>query len=308
MTWGSAGVGVGRIRGLLGVGYGVDSGGRLGVDLWGPFRAHRGQLGVGFLGPSWADYPGGRRGADLGPTWGRLHSGGPRGAGCRDSRSICCGLARRHRPRRRISRLSMSAGWFHSLLLRSDGSVVAFGRDDSGAEGAQAPRHEALTPPGGLRYLRAAAGLYHSVPPPPACAGGRERAAPRLCQGRCEIGQLCTDSGRGTAVASFGRPRRSARGQFCCTPGQSTKSGVRRRNKSILFRIQSGSSLICLVWWFPSEFEVTTHQSLNGSPIAAFFRFVDPHGFPRIPPRFFDRTYLQILQFSQVSSCAFRVR
>lgn len=66
----------------------------------------------------------------------------------------------------------MSAGWFHSLLLRSDGSVVAFGRDDSGAEGAQAPRHEALTPPGGLRYLRAAAGLYHSVPPPP-----------RLCRG-----------------------------------------------------------------------------------------------------------------------------
>mmetsp|Transcript_150371 Transcript_150371/g.481232 ORF Transcript_150371/g.481232 Transcript_150371/m.481232 type:complete len:897 (+) Transcript_150371:46-2736(+) len=50
------------------------------------------------------------------------------------------------------------AGWFHSVLLRSDGRAIAFGRSD-----CRDRKYEFIPEGDGRQYIAAAAGLYHTV-------------------------------------------------------------------------------------------------------------------------------------------------
>jgi len=89
--------------------------------------------------------------------------------------------------------VAAAAGWFHTLLLRSDGAVVAFGEDENGQ--CWVPRLEP-----GVRYTAAAAGMAHSVllrSDGVALAFGRDDG-----DGRCRVPRPEDPGLRYTAVAA----------------------------------------------------------------------------------------------------------
>ena len=53
----------------------------------------------------------------------------------------------------------VTAGWEHTVLLRSDGSAVAVGRNEYG-------ECDLLAVEEGTKYMQAAAGVRHTVLPP----------------------------------------------------------------------------------------------------------------------------------------------